>query len=59
MQAVEQVIACRRILKYTYVLGFWLSLQDDNQERTLFEYHQEMLEKNTERLQVSLSLSKI
>jgi ariadne-1 len=48
-QAAEQVIDCRRVLKYTYVLGY--SLKDASQEKQLFEYHQEMLEKNTERLQ--------
>jgi ariadne-1 len=45
---VEQVITCRRLLKYTYVLGFFL--KDKSSEKELFEYHQEMLEKNTERL---------
>mmetsp|Transcript_205 Transcript_205/g.189 ORF Transcript_205/g.189 Transcript_205/m.189 type:complete len:508 (+) Transcript_205:201-1724(+) len=47
-QAVEQVIDCRRVLKYTYVLGFFLL--DATAEKQLFEYHQEMLEKNTEEL---------
>jgi membrane protein YqaA with SNARE-associated domain len=44
-----QVIDCRRVLKYTYVLGFFL--RDHSPEKQLFEHHQEMLEKNTERLQ--------
>ena len=44
-----QVIACRRVLKYTYVLGFFL--RDSSPEKQLFEHHQEMLEKNTEKLQ--------
>lgn len=48
-QAAEQVIACRRVLKYTYVLGFYLV--DKSPEKQLFEHHQEMLEKNTEKLQ--------
>jgi len=48
-QAAEQVIDCRRVLKYTYVLGFFLP--DGSPEKQLFEHHQEMLEKNTERLQ--------
>eukprot|EP00600_Ochromonadales_sp_CCMP1393_P003405 CAMPEP_0174990518 /NCGR_PEP_ID=MMETSP0004_2-20121128/21372_1 /TAXON_ID=420556 /ORGANISM="Ochromonas sp., Strain CCMP1393" /LENGTH=664 /DNA_ID=CAMNT_0016244147 /DNA_START=79 /DNA_END=2073 /DNA_ORIENTATION=+ len=48
-QAAEQVIDCRRVLKYTYVLGFYLD--DSTGEKQLFEHHQEMLEKNTERLQ--------
>jgi hypothetical protein len=43
------VIDCRRVLKYTYVLGFFL--KDHSAEKQLFEHHQEMLEKNTERLQ--------
>lgn len=47
-QAEEQVIECRRILKYTYVLGFFLI--DGTPIKQLFEHHQEMLEKNTERL---------
>lgn len=47
-QAAEQVIDCRRVLKNTYVLGFFL--EDDTTEKQLFEHHQEMLEKNTERL---------
>lgn len=46
--AAEQVIACRRVLKYTYVLGYFL--KNDSLEKQLFEHHQEMLEKNTERL---------
>ena len=45
---VEQVILCRRLLKYTYVLGYFLP--EKTAEKELFEYHQEMLEKNTERL---------
>jgi hypothetical protein len=44
-----KVIDCRRVLKYTYVLGFFL--RDLSAEKQLFEHHQEMLEKNTERLQ--------
>ena len=47
-QAVEQVIDCRRVLKYTYVLGYFL--EDNTQEKRLFEHHQEMLEKHTETL---------
>jgi ariadne-1 len=47
-QAAEQVIECRRILKYTYVLGFFLV--DGTPIKQLFEHHQEMLEKNTEML---------
>ena len=42
------MIDCRRVLKYTYVLGYFL--QDASAEKQLFEHHQEMLEKNTEKL---------
>ena len=45
-QAVEQVVECRRVLKFTYVLGYFL--KDHTQEKHLFEHHQEMLEKHTE-----------
>lgn len=47
--AAEQVRDCRRVLKHTYVLGYFL--KDRTPEKQLFEHHQEMLEKNTERLQ--------
>lgn len=42
------MIECRRVLKYTYVMGYFL--EDGSPEKQLFEHHQEMLEKNTERL---------
>ena len=48
IEAIEQLISCRRMLKYTYVLGYYLS--DNTPEKELFEHHQEMLEKNTDRL---------
>jgi ariadne-1 len=50
--AMQQIIACRRVLKYTYVLGFFLkdSTEKEKACKQLFEYHQEMLEKNTEDL---------
>lgn len=47
-QAVEQVIECRRVLKYTYVLGHFL--KDGTAGKELYEHHQEMLEKHTEKL---------
>ena len=47
-QAVEQVIDCRRVLKYTYSLGYFMD--DGTAEKHLFEHHQEMLEKHTEKL---------
>lgn len=52
--ATEQLIECRRVLKYTYVLGYYLS---PGKERDLFEYLQENLEKNTERLSELSELS--
>ncbi len=48
MDAVETVVACRRVLKYTYVIGYYLP--EKSQEKLLFDRHQEMLEENTERL---------
>lgn len=48
-RAAEQVVACRRVLKYTYVLGYYL--KEKTPEKQLFEYQQEMLEKHTEHLQ--------
>lgn len=66
-QAVEQVIECRRVLKFTYALGYFLkdepgkccmdfhqivlNLYNHIKGKKLFEHHQEMLEKNTETLQ--------
>lgn len=47
-QACLQVIECRRVLKYSYVLGYFLKKK--TQEQILFEHQQEMLEKNTEKL---------
>lgn len=51
-QAVKKVIDCRRTLKHTYVLGFFLKNETSSQKtiKNLFEHHQEMLEKNTETL---------
>lgn len=47
MEAVEQVIECRRVLKYTYAYAFQL---EEGSRKTLFEYNQGMLEANTEKL---------
>ena len=47
MEAAELVMECRQVLKWTYVLAF--NLESDS-ERNLFEFLQEDLEKNTERL---------
>ena len=46
-QATEQLIECRRVLKYTYVFAYYLP---QGKEKNLFEYLQENLEKNTEHL---------
>mmetsp|Transcript_15672 Transcript_15672/g.26277 ORF Transcript_15672/g.26277 Transcript_15672/m.26277 type:complete len:535 (-) Transcript_15672:219-1823(-) len=46
--AADQVIKCRRILMYTYVMGYFLP--DSARNKQLFERHQEMLEVYTERL---------
>jgi hypothetical protein len=64
--AVDQVINCRTVLKYSYILGFYLCsdisnyskikdscpvpLETLDNAKQLFEYQQEMLEKNTELL---------
>ncbi|KAG5189212.1 ubiquitin-conjugating enzyme E2-binding protein 1 [Tribonema minus] len=48
--AVEQLIECRRALKYTYVYGYYLTDPAQKRQRDLFENHQENLEKFTERL---------
>ncbi|KAG7396947.1 E3 ubiquitin-protein ligase arih2 [Phytophthora boehmeriae] len=45
--ATEQLIECRRVLKYTYVFGYYLP---NGKEKNLFEYLQENLEKNAEHL---------
>lgn len=45
--ATEQLIECRRVLKYTYVFAYYLP---KGKEKNLFEYLQENLEKNTEHL---------
>jgi len=46
--ATEQLIECRRTLKYTYVFAFYLP--DGSKEKNLFEWLQEELETTTERL---------
>ena len=45
--AVEQVIKCRRVLKWTYTFGYFLN---PGVEKNLFEHLQEKLEENTEHL---------
>lgn len=46
-QATEQLIECRRTLKYTYVFAFYMI---NGPEKNLFEYLQAELEKTTEQL---------
>jgi ariadne-1 len=55
--AAQQVIHCRRVLKYTYVIGYYMD--DATATRQLFERHQEMLEENTERLQEFIETKKL
>lgn len=43
--ALRQVRACRRVLKWTYVYGYYL---DDCSEKNLFEYLQKNLEEKTD-----------
>lgn len=45
--ALEEVIKCRKVLKWTYAYGFYL---EDEKEKMLFEDAQEQLEKNCDRL---------
>lgn len=46
--AMETLIQCRRVLKYTYVFGYYLT--EGTPTKRLFEHHQENLEKFTEHL---------
>mmetsp|Transcript_11209 Transcript_11209/g.27549 ORF Transcript_11209/g.27549 Transcript_11209/m.27549 type:complete len:536 (-) Transcript_11209:233-1840(-) len=45
--ANEQLVECRKVLKYTYAYAYYL---EDPDKRGRFEYHQEMLETFTEHL---------
>lgn len=47
--ANEQLVECRRVLKYTYVFAYYLDSKLSMQ-RERFEHHQEMLERFTENL---------
>lgn len=42
-EALEEVIRCRKVLKWTYAYGYYL---DKDEEKPLFEDAQEQLEKN-------------
>jgi ariadne-1 len=48
-KANEQLIECRRVLKYTYVFAYYIPPDKELQKRC-FENHQEMLERFTESL---------
>ena len=49
--ANEQLVECRRVLKYTYVYAYYLTAVDNQAMRKeRFEHHQEMLERFTENL---------
>lgn len=47
--ANEQLVECRRVLKYTYVYAYYLN-SSAKMQKERFENHQEMLEKFTENL---------
>mmetsp|Transcript_21552 Transcript_21552/g.30186 ORF Transcript_21552/g.30186 Transcript_21552/m.30186 type:complete len:542 (+) Transcript_21552:54-1679(+) len=47
--ANEQLVECRRVLKYTYSYAFYMPEEDKNKKER-FEFHQEMLERFTENL---------
>jgi ariadne-1 len=49
LEAVEQLLRCRRILEFSYVYGYFLSSKQ-GAERNLFEYLQEDVEKHTNEL---------
>jgi ariadne-1 len=49
LEAVEQLLHCRRILEYSYMYGYYLSAKQ-GAERNLFEYLQEDVEKHTNEL---------
>lgn len=54
MEAVDLLIECRRILKYTYAYGFYL---EEGPAKTFFEYLQANAEGITERLTEALNVS--
>ena len=45
--AIEEVISCRLVLKYTCVYGYYL---EDEQKRAIFQFQHENLEKNCDKL---------
>jgi len=48
-EATEQLIECRRVLKNSYIYGFYLD-KSKKAEKSLYEYLQEDLEKHTNHL---------
>jgi hypothetical protein len=58
MEATEQLISNRRVLQYSYVMGYYLD-KSKVAEKNLFEYLQEDLEKHTNQLRYSLGWSKL
>lgn len=52
--ANQQLVECRRVLKYTYAFAYYMPLDmddvDSKAKKERFEYHQEMLERFTESL---------
>jgi len=48
--ANEQLVECRRVLKFTYVFAYYLDHTRQSLQRERFEHHQEMLERFTENL---------
>jgi len=49
--ANEQLVECRRVLKYTYVFAYYLTPSGKHaMHKERFEHHQEMLERFTENL---------
>ena len=48
--ANEQLVECRRVLKYTYTFAYYLTDETKALQKERFEHHQEMLERFTEHL---------
>lgn len=46
--SLQEVQACRRVLAFTYVLGYYLL--DGTREKDLYEHQQSLLESNTDAL---------
>lgn len=49
-EALVQVIECRRVLKWSYAYGYYLSENDENGKKIFFEYLQSEAEDGLERL---------